>query len=376
MPRSLKPGIYIHQRSDWPAFTWSEENLTKSLADVRHRQGKLVGRMQALGFDLRNEANLQTLTLEVLKSSEIEGEKLDPDQVRSSIARRLGMDIAGLITADRHVEGVVEMMIDATQNYKEELTDERLFGWHAAMFPTGRSGMHKIKVGAWRDNTNDDPMQVVSGQIGKERVHFEAPGSEKLRKEMKAFLKWFNKTNDVDPVLKAAIAHLWFVTVHPFDDGNGRIARAIADLQLARSDESAQRFYSMSSQIRKERNGYYDILGKTQKGTLDITEWLVWFLACLDHALTSTEQVLGNVLRKAKFWETQSVQKLNARQQKMLTKLLDHFEGKLTTSKWAKMAKCSHDTALRDIQDLLDRKILVKDTAGGRSTGYLLEDSF
>lgn len=367
---------YIYRLAGWPAFSWKEEDLAKSLADVRHRQGRLVGRMMALGFDLRNEANLQTLTLEVLKSSEIEGEKLDPDQVRSSIARRLGMDLAGLVPVDRHVEGVVEMMLDATQKFNEDLTDQRLFDWHAAMFPTGRSGMQSIKVGSWRDNTKDDPMQVVSGPMGKERVHFEAPGSEKLEKEMRAFLKWFNKTNRIDPVLKAAIAHLWFVTIHPFDDGNGRIARAIADMQLSRSDQSAQRFYSMSSQIRKERNNYYNVLEKTQKGSLDITPWLEWFVTCLDHALTSTEEVLASVMRKAGFWEANSGQQFNARQKNILNNLLDHFEGKLTSSKWAKMMKCSQDTALRDIQDLLDRKILVKDAAGGRSTGYLLNEKF
>lgn len=369
---SREGGIYIHQLPAWPSFTWNQEGLAKTLAGVRHRQGKLVGRMMTLGFDLRNEANLQTLTQEVLKSSEIEGEKLDPDQVRSSIARRLGMDAAGLVPSERHVEGVVEMMLYATQKFNEELTGQRLFDWQAAMFPTGRSGMQRIRVGAWRDNTKDDPMQVVSGAMGKERVHFEAPDSGKLPKEMKAFLRWFNKTHDTDPVLKAAIAHLWFVTIHPFDDGNGRIARAIADMQLARSDESAQRFYSMSTRIRKERNDYYDILEKTQKGTLDITNWLEWFLDCLDHALSSTGEVLASVLRKARFWEVHSGKPFNSRQQNMLNTLLDHFDGKLTSSKWAKMTKCSQDTALRDIQDLLDRNVLVKDAAGGRSTGYLL----
>jgi Fic family protein len=364
--------IYIHQLPDWPSFTWNREGLAESLASVRHHQGKLVGHMIALGFDLRNEANLLTLTLEVLKSSEIEGEKLDPDQVRSSIARSLGMDVAGLVPAERHVEGVVEMMMDATLKYDEDLTEQRLFDWHAAMFPTVRSGIQRIRAGIWRDNTKDDPMQVVSGPMGKERVHFEAPDSERVPKEMKTFLRWFNKTNDTDPVIKAAIAHLWLVTIHPFDDGNGRIARAIADMQLARSDETAQRFYSMSTQIRKERNEYYDILERTQKGTLDITIWLEWFLDCLDHALTSTEEVLANVLRKARFWEVHSGKQFNPRQQHMLNKLMGNFEGKLTSSKWAKMTKCSQDTALRDIQDLLNRKILVKEIAGGRSTGYLL----
>jgi len=329
--------------------------------------------MEALGFNLRREATLQTLTLEVLKSSEIEGELLNPDQVRSSIARRLGMDVAGLVPADRHVEGIVEMMVDATQNYKKDLTLTRFFDWHAAMFPTGRSGMQKIVVGKWRNNSNDDPMQVVSGAIGRERVHFEAPSSERLKHEMKMFIDWFNRTTDIDPVLKAGIAHFWFVTIHPFDDGNGRIARAVADMQLARSDESSQRFYSMSAQIRKERNAYYDILEKAQKGTMDITAWLEWFMACLDRALRATEETLAGVMQRAKFWEIHASTAFNGRQKLMLTKVLDHFEGKLTTSKWAKMTKCSHDTALRDIQDLVDKRVLVKDEGGGRSTGYNLK---
>jgi len=365
--------IYIHQLKDWPKFQWQQEKLAKTLATVRHKQGKLTGRMEALGFKLRNEATLQTLTLDVLKSSEIEGEMLNPDQVRSSIARRLGMDIAGLVPADRHVEGIVEMMLDATQNYQKELTAERLFGWHAAMFPTGRSGMQKIKVSAWRNNTKEDPMQMVSGPMGKERVHYEAPEAGILGNEMKTFLDWFNYTIDIDPVLKAGVAHLWFVTIHPFDDGNGRIARAIADMQLARSDESKQRFYSMSAQIRKERNDYYDILEATQKGTLDITTWLEWFFSCLDRALTASDETLEAVMKKAKFWETHSGTRFNGRQQLMLNNLLEHFDGKLTSSKWAKMVKCSHDTALRDIQDLVNQNVLLKDPAGGRSTNYLLK---
>jgi Fic family protein len=364
---------YIHELRDWPHFDWDRDRLSVILAAVRHRQGKITGRMEALGFNLRTEATLQTLTLDVLKSSEIEGELLNPDQVRSSVARRLGMDIAGLVPADRHVEGIVEVMVDATQNYKKDLTATRLFDWHAAMFPTGRSGMQKIVVGKWRNNTNDDPMQVVSGAIGRERVHFEAPASERLKDEMKIFMEWFNHEKEIDPVLKAGVAHLWFVTIHPFDDGNGRLARAIADMQLARSDDSPQRFYSMSAQIRKERNAYYEILEKTQRGTLDITTWIEWFLACLDRALVATEETLGNVLAKAKFWERHANTSFNERQKMMLTKVLDHFEGKLTTSKWAKMTKCSHDTALRDIQDLVDRNVLERDDAGGRSTGYSLK---
>lgn len=366
--------VYIYQLKDWPNFTWNQEIIASKLADVRHLQGRLLGRMEGMGFILQAEANLHTLTLDVLKSSEIEGEILNPDQVRSSIARRLGMDIAGLVPADRQVEGVVEMMLDATQNYKDALTHDRLFGWHAAMFPTGRSGMHKITVGSYRDNTPDDPMQVVSGPMGREKVHFQAPDAELLQYEMTRLLDWFNTNDKLDAILKAALAHLWFVTIHPFDDGNGRIARALTDLQLSRADQSRQRFYSMSSQIRIERKGYYDILKKTQEGSLDITEWLDWFLNCLDRALTNTNETLGAVLQKARFWEKHSLTVLNDRQKVMLNKLLDGFEGKLTSSKWAKITKTSQDTAGRDINDLLNKEILIKEPGGGRSTSYIIKD--
>lgn len=365
---------YIYQIRNWPEFHWDHEKLVPFLAQVRHRQGRLLGRMEGLGFILQAEASLQTLTLDVLKSSEIEGELLDPDQVRSSIARRLGMDVAGLIPADRNVEGVVEMMLDATQNYKTPLAEERLFGWHAALFPTGRSGMHKIVVGAWREHDKSDPMQVVSGAMGREKVHYQAPDADLLNDEMNAFIKWFNKETTIDSVVKAAIAHLWFVTIHPFDDGNGRIARAIADMQLARSDGNNQRFYSMSAQIRKERNAYYNILEETQKGSLDVTAWLEWFLGCLDRALIATDETLAVVMQKAKLWEKHSTVSFNERQKLLLNKLLDGFDGKLTSSKWAKIAKCSSDTAIRDISDLLKKSILVKEPAGGRSTSYILKN--
>ncbi|QEX18083.1 cell division protein Fic [Hypericibacter terrae] len=364
---------YIHELPDWPELSWDHKVLAEPLAAVRHRQGRLIGRMEGLGFDLRSEATLQTMTEEVMKSSEIEGEILDRDQVRSSIARRLGMDIGGLVPADRDVEGVVEMMLDATQKYSEELTDERLFGWHAALFPTGRSGMHRITVGAWRDDKSG-PMQVISGPVGREHVHYEAPRAARVAGDMQAFLKWFKDEQSIDPVLKAGIAHLWFVTIHPFDDGNGRIARAIADLQLARSEQSPQRFYSMSAQIRQERKAYYDILERTQKGELDITEWLMWFLACLSRAFDGAEGILAGVLKKARFWDKHAGDPLNERQRDMLNWLLNGFEGKLTSSKWAKIEKCSPDTALRDITDLLERGILVKDEGGGRSTSYSLVD--
>ncbi len=364
--------VYIHQLPAWPSFQWDAEKLNKLLAGVHHQQGKLLGNMERMGFSLQAEATLQTLTLDVLKSGEIEGEWLDAAQVRSSIARRLGMDIAGLIPADRHVEGIVEMMLDATQHFNEPLTEERLFGWHAALFPTGRSGIHKIVVGAWRDNPPHDPMQVVSGPAGKEKVHYEAPAAELLADEMKAFINWFNTNVTTDPLVKAAIAHLWFVTVHPFDDGNGRIARAIADMQLARADRTAQRFYSMSAQIRKERNTYYTILEQTQQGSLDITDWLDWFLQCMNRSLLASENILATILYKANFWKEHAATVLSNRQIIMLNKLLDGFVGKLTTDKWAKMTKTSQDTALRDIQDLIQKKVLVKEPAGGRSSSYIL----
>jgi Fic family protein len=362
---------YIHQREDWPAFRWSDAELSGRLASVRHRQGRLIGRMESLGFSLREEAILQTLTEDVIQSSEIEGEHLDREQVRSSIARRLGMDVAGLVPSDRNVEGVVEMMLDATQRFAEPLTNDRLFGWHAALFPTGRSGMTRITVGKWRDDTSG-PMQVVSGPIGRERVHYEAPSAGRLDGEMARFLAWIESKNATDPVLKAAIAHVWFVTIHPFDDGNGRIARAIADMALARSEGSAQRFYSMSAQICAERGVYYDILETTQKGDLDITPWLTWFLNCLDRAFDGTEQILASVFRKASFWEAHAATSMNDRQRAMVNRLLTGFEGKLTTSKWAKIAKCSQDTALRDIDELVMIGVLARGAGGGRSANYLL----
>jgi Fic family protein len=366
--------MFIHALKDWPRFHWNRERLAEPLAAVRHQQGRLIGHMEALGFNLRQEAVLQTLTEDVLKSSEIEGEKLDPAQVRSSIARRLGIDIGALKPADRNVEGVVEMMLDATRHYDKPLTDERLFAWHASLFPTGRSGMTKIKAGAWRDDSTG-PMEVVSGPIGKEKVHFQAPEAKCLDADMRTFLDWFNATADIDQVLKAAQAHLWFVTIHPFDDGNGRIARAIADMALARSENSPQRFYSMSAQIRQERAAYYNILEQTQKGTLDITPWMEWFLGCLGRAIEGAQTTLGTVLAKARFWEHIADFPINERQRAVLNRLLNGFEGKLTTTKYGALAKCSQDTALRDILPLVERGILVRNPEGGRSTSYALNTS-
>ncbi len=327
--------------------------------------------MEALGFDLRQEAVLRTLTADVTRSSEIEGERLDAEQVRSSIARRLGIDIGALKPADRNVEGVVEMMLDATRGYDRPLTTERLFSWHASLFPTGRSGMTKIRAGAWRDDRTG-PMQVVSGPLGKESVHFEAPRADCLDVEMGAFLDWFNAASGIDPVLKAAQAHVWFVTIHPFDDGNGRIARAIADMALARSENSPRRFYSMSSQIRQERGDYYGILEETEKGKMDITLWMEWFLGCLGRAIEGAQTTLASVLAKARFQKSIAGVTLNERQRLVLNRMLDGFEGKLTTSKYAKLARCSQDTALRDILHLVEHGILVRSPEGGRSTSYAL----
>ena len=361
--------MYIWGKPDWPTLTWDNDALARLLAQVSREQGRLLGKMEGLGFELRGEAHLQTLTEDVVKSSEIEGEALERDQVRSSIARRLGMDVGGLIPADRNVEGVVEMMLDATGNHEEPLTKDRLFGWHAALFPTGRSGMHNILVGQWRDD-NNGPMQVVSGPIGRQKVHYEAPPADRLPDEMARFLKWFAAPGDSDPLLIAGLAHMWFVTIHPFDDGNGRIARAIADMALARSEGSVQRFYSMSAQIRHARNDYYDMLEHTQKSDLDITAWQDWFLNCLGRAIDGAQDTLAAVMEKARFWEQFAKEPLNARQIKVLNRLMGGFEGKLTTSKWAKLAKCSQDTAYRDILDLIERGALQKDPGGGRSTSY------
>lgn len=327
--------------------------------------------MEAIGFSLREEAMLETLTIDIVKSNEIEGEFLDSDQVRSSIARRLGMDISGLIPSDRNVEGVVEMMLDATQKYDQPLTKERLCNWHAAMFPTGRSGMSRITVADWRKDEKG-PMQVVSGPMGKEKVHYQAPPAGSVDKEMNRFIKWFNSESSIEPVIKSGLAHLWFITIHPFDDGNGRIARAIADMQLARADKTNQRFYSMSAQIERQEKAYYEILEKTQRGSMDVTNWLLWFFKCLTGALDATDETLAKVLTKAKFWEKHATTIINERQKLMINKLLDNFLGKLNTSKWAKITKCSQDTALRDIQDLIYKEILVKEPGGGRSTSYVL----
>ncbi len=368
--RRLK--VYIHEKDDWTDFSWNEKLISKELAETRNLQGRLLGKMESLGFDQQDEAVLNTLTLEIVKSSEIEGEILDLEQVRSSVARRLGIELAGAIESERHIDGIVEMMLDATQRYSLPITKDRLFGWHSLLFPTGWSNMYKITVADWRKDSTG-PMQVVSGAMGKEKVHFEAPSSERIDSEIETLIHWIESENEIDPVLKSAIVHLWFITIHPFDDGNGRITRALTEMLLARSDNSVKRFYSMSSQIRIQRKQYYQILEKTQKGTSEITDWILWFLECLKNSFESTSELLSKILIKAEFWKINSKTILNKRQQKMLNKLLDGFDGKLTTSKWGKICKCSQDTALRDIQDLIKKDILQKEKSGGRSTNYELK---
>jgi Fic family protein len=365
---------YIHEIPEWPQFQWNYEAFAGKLAEIRHNQGRLLGRMESFGFRFRQDSLLKTLTSDVLKTSEIEGEHLDAEQVRSSLARRLGIEIAALKPSDRNVDGIVEMLLDATGAYQAPLTPERLFAWHRSLFPTGTSGMRSLRTGQWRDDALG-PMQVISGPIGRERIHFEAPAAARIEQETAKFLSWFNQPNDTDWVLKAACAHLWFLTIHPFEDGNGRIARAIADLALARSEQSGQRFYSLSTQIRIERSAYYQILESSQKGTLDITPWLTWFLNCLGRAIEAAQSTLNSVLHRGQFWESLESFTLNERQRHMLNRLLDGFQGKLTTTKWAALAKCSQDTALRDILPLVERGILIRGEGGGRSTSYELAAS-
>ncbi len=359
---------YIYEYKKWTNFTWQDKAINSVFGDVKLMQGKIIGQMNALGFSAKEEVTLTTLTLDVVKSSEIEGEMLSYDQVRSSIARRLGINTAGLVSSSRHIEGVVEMMLDATQRYNLPLSEERLFGWHAALFPIGFSGLYKIEVGQYRTGE----MQIVSGAMGKEKVHYEAVNPKFVKAEMDKFIEWFNNDNSFDLVLKAAIAHFWFIIIHPFDDGNGRIGRAITDMLLARAEGSDERFYSMSSQILSERKRYYEILQKVQHSSGDITEWLDWFLNCLKNAMLATEVTTLKILRKATFWKQHEHTKFNERQRFMLNKLLDGFEGKLQTSKWAKMAKTSNDSALRDLKDLVEKGILLPTDEGGRNTNYVL----
>ncbi|EXG77853.1 hypothetical protein XylorDRAFT_0203 [Xylanibacter oryzae DSM 17970] len=360
--------MYLHERKNWWRFQYDNEKILNLLGKVRAQQGLMLGRMTSIGFDFQDDAMLTTMSLELVRSSEIEGEILNLSEVRSSIARRLGINAAGLVPSSRYVEGVVEMLLDATQNYNKPLSDERLFGWHNVLFPTGRSGLYEIEVGKYRTGE----MQVISGAMGKEQVHYQAPKPERLAEEMGIFIKWFNENIELDAVIKAAIAHLWFVSIHPFDDGNGRIARAITDMLLARSENSNRRFYSMSTEIKLMQKEYYEVLERTQRGNGDITEWLLWFLRCFEKALASTESSISSVLEKNRFWERNKDVQFNERQRKIINMLFDDFFGKLTSGKWAKIAKCSNDTALNDLKDLLAKGILVKNEEGGRSTNYSL----
>lgn len=365
---------YIWQSDAWPNWRYDLSAIANQLTTVSHAQGLLMGRLADVGMAVRDQAGIATLTDEVVKSSEIEGEVLNADSVRSSVARRLGVDIGAVAQVDRHIDGVVDMVLDATLNSDKPLSAERLFGWHAALFPTGYSGLNKITTGQWRDDS-DGPMQVVSGPVGRRKVHFEAPPAHTLPKETADFITWANAATGEPALVKAGLAHLWFVTLHPFDDGNGRMARAVGDLFLARADSSLQRFYSLSAQIQRERKDYYDILERTQKGTLDVTQWLTWFLVTLYRAIESSHSTLEKVLVKALFWQRLAGVALNERQVKLLNRMLDGLEGKLTSSKWAAIAKCSPDTALRDITQLMALGVLQKSNGAGRSTGYLLVDA-
>lgn len=360
---------HIHELAKWPDFFWDNKLLANQLALVRYQQGLLLGRMSAIGFNIRKEASLEILTSDIIKSFAIEGEKLNQEQVRSSLAIHLGINIGGLVPRSRHIDGIVSMMLDATQNHRKPLTKNRLYNWHRLLFPKELSGWHSITAGRWRSSAVG-AMQVVSGYIGHERVHFEAPQASKIATEMRRFLNWFNCVDKLDPLLRAGIAHFWFVTIHPFEDGNGRIVRAIADMCLARADSMAERFYSMSASIEKERKAYYAILESSQKGNLDITEWLKWFLTCLSHAIKSSDKILQQVLRKANIWQKLSNRSVNERQRKIIDLLLGNFEGKLTTSKYAKITKCSQDTALRDIEMLINYGVMVKNPGSGRNTSY------
>ncbi|MEH6504168.1 MAG: Fic family protein [Cycloclasticus sp.] len=367
----MNDGKYIWQHADWPRWHYDVDSLSGLLADVHYAQGHLVGRMHNVGLSLRNQAALQVLTEEVIKTSEIEGDHLNHETVRSSVARRLGLDVGALAPVDRHVDGMVDMVLDATANFDQQLTEARLFGWHAALFPTGYSGMTRINVGGWRDDKLG-PMQVISGPIGREKVHYEAPPANEIAAYVSAFLSWFNGSDNLDPLIKAGLAHLWFVSIHPFDDGNGRISRAVADVALARAEQSKQRFYSLSAQIQRDRKDYYDRLEWAQKNALDVTGWLEWFLGCLLRAIQGANVTLSVVLTKAQYWQHWADIPMNERQIKLLNSLLDGFEGKLNSSKWGRIAKCSPDTALRDITGLLNHGVLLKSGAGGRSTSYEL----
>ena len=363
--------MYIHEKNNWTDFVWNNDVIYPLLVNTRYLQGNLLGRMQNLGFDLTTESTLISLTLDVVDSSKIEGEFLNPEQVRSSIANKLGIENSEFVSVPRDVEGIVNVLLDATQNYANPLTEERLFGWHNSLFSKGFSGLYKIDVAQYRSAG----MKVVSGLFGKEKIHFVAPEPERIKQEMCNFLQWFNTENkQLDPLLKAFIAHFWFVTIHPFDDGNGRIARAIMDMQLARSDNSKIRFYSMSNQLFKEHKHYNNLIEKTQKGDSDITDYLVWFLDCFEKALFASGKNLEIVLDKAKFWELHKDKGINDRQRFIINYLYDSYDkeiGFLRSSSYAKLQKCSTDTALRDLKDLVEKAMLIADDSG-KKTNYLI----
>jgi len=366
---------YIWQRSSWPEFRWDNASLLKALGISRFQQGSLLTQMKDLGFDVRQQARAEVLIEEALKTSEIEGEHLDPNAVRSSVARRLGLPTAGMIPKNnQQADGVVQILLDATQDFEQALTPERLFGWHAALFPTGYSGLHKIQVASWRDDRSG-PMNVVSGPIGREKIHYEAPPAERLVNEMNRFFCWWEESRkEMDGLLRAGMAHLWFVAVHPFEDGNGRIARALTEMALAQDENLSIRYYSLSSQIMAEREGYYGILERTNNADGDITDWMKWFLECMSRAILSSNELLTNVMLKARFWKHHAQTRLKERQIKVLNRLLDAgpggFEGGLTNRKYAGMAHVSRATAQRELADLVQKGVLRLNPGGGRSTSY------
>lgn len=369
MRTAQKHSVYIWQQKDWPRFRWNSDALLDPLSRLSQCHGLLNGRMSMLGFNEKSRSLLSAMTDELISSSEIEGILLNPHSVRSSIARKLGIEEDGSLVEDHYIEGLVDVMLEAVHHCRESLTDERLFGWHAALFPSGRSGMHKITVADWRKGM--EPMQVVSGALGHEKVHYQAPASSDVPTQMSQLINWCN-TADLSPFIMAAVAHLWFVSVHPFDDGNGRIGRTLADMFLARLDENFTRYYSMSAEINRNKKAYYDILEKTQKSNLDITEWMLWFFECLENAIVRASKTVERSLQKAAYWDRFRTVEINERQRKIINRLWDGFEGKLTSSKWAKICSCSQDTALRDINDLIAKRMLRNSGEGGRSANYLL----
>ena len=367
--------LYIWQNPAWPEFRWDSDAILKSLGELRFHQGALFTRMKDLGFDIRLQAQAEILIEEALKTSEIEGEILGPKSVRSSVAKRLGLPDAGLmVSRNEKADGLVDILLDATMNYSRELSPEILYGWHAALFPTGYSGFHKLLIGAFR-NDADGPMQIVSGPIGREKVHYEAPGAGQIHHEIRAFLSWWQTSfNKMDGIIRSAVAHLWFVAIHPFEDGNGRLARTLTDMALAQDENLSTRFYSLSAQIMSERDDYYRLLEITNKGDGDITEWLLWYTQCMTRALLRSELLLKNILQKARFWKRHAQTELNQRQMKVVNLILEKgpggFEGGMKNQKYAGIAHTSRATAQRELADLVKKEVFVKNPGGGRSVSY------